>query len=36
VLQERLSAQGKGATELMVPGRPDAPENRRVTIVTQR
>lgn len=36
VLAERLSAQGKGSTELMVPGRPDAPENRRVTIVTQR
>ena len=36
VLQERLTAQGKGASELMVPGRPDAPENRRVTIVTQK
>jgi outer membrane protein OmpA-like peptidoglycan-associated protein len=36
VLPERLKAQGKGSSELMLPNRPDAPENRRVTIVTQR
>jgi outer membrane protein OmpA-like peptidoglycan-associated protein len=36
VLPERLSAEGKGSTELMLPNRPEAPENRRVTIVTRR
>jgi outer membrane protein OmpA-like peptidoglycan-associated protein len=32
----RLQAVGKGSRELMNPGDPVAPENRRVTIVTQR
>lgn len=32
---ERLAAVGKGSRELMNPGQPAAPENRRVTIVTQ-
>jgi outer membrane protein OmpA-like peptidoglycan-associated protein len=32
----RLSAEGKGSSELMVPDWPAAPENRRVTLVTQR
>jgi len=36
VLPQRLAAVGKGATELADPQRPDAPENRRVTIVTNR
>lgn len=36
ILPERLEAIGKGSSELMNPGRPDAPENRRVTIVTKR
>ncbi|MGE5114924.1 MAG: OmpA family protein [Betaproteobacteria bacterium] len=36
LLPERLSAVGKGSTELANPDRPDAPENRRVTIVTKR
>jgi outer membrane protein OmpA-like peptidoglycan-associated protein len=36
ILPERLAPQGKGATELADPQRPDAPENRRVTIVTDR
>lgn len=36
VLPERLVAQGKGSSELMDRSRPDAPENRRVTLVTQR
>ncbi|MEF7614417.1 OmpA family protein [Aquincola sp. MAHUQ-54] len=36
VLPERLAPQGKGSTELADPQRPDAPENRRVTIVTNR
>lgn len=34
VLPERLTAVGKGASELLDPTRPDAPENRRVTVVT--
>jgi outer membrane protein OmpA-like peptidoglycan-associated protein len=32
---ERLVAEGKGDRELMNPDHPAAPENRRVTIVTQ-
>ncbi|MDE2146372.1 MAG: OmpA family protein [Burkholderiales bacterium] len=32
---DRLSAVGKGSTELMNPNDPAAPENRRVTIVAQ-
>lgn len=36
VLPERLQPQGKGATEPMNTDRIDAPENRRVTIVTIR
>ncbi len=32
---DRLTAIGKGSTELMNPGDPAAPENRRVTIVAQ-
>ena len=36
VLPERLAAVGKGATELVDTQRPDSPENRRVTIVTNR
>jgi outer membrane protein OmpA-like peptidoglycan-associated protein len=35
VAAERVDAVGKGATELMNPGQPAAPENRRVTIVAQ-
>jgi len=34
VLPERLTAVGKGASELMNKAQMDAPENRRVTIVT--
>ncbi|MBT9500354.1 MAG: OmpA family protein [Burkholderiaceae bacterium] len=34
VLPERLTAVGKGASELMNKAQLDAPENRRVTIVT--
>ena len=34
VLPDRLQSVGKGATELLNPNQPDAPENRRVTIVT--
>lgn len=34
ILPERLEAVGKGSSELMNRGRIDAPENRRVTIVT--
>jgi outer membrane protein OmpA-like peptidoglycan-associated protein len=30
----RLETQGKGFSELLVPGRPEAAENRRVRIVT--
>lgn len=36
ILPERLTAQGKSSAELMDKARPNAPENRRVTIVTQR
>lgn len=36
VLPERLTPVGKGASELLNPKRADAPENRRVTIVTHR
>lgn len=36
VLRERLTAIGKGSSELMNTAQPDAPENRRVTIVTHR
>lgn len=36
ILPERLVAQGKGSTEPMNRQRADAPENRRVTIVTNR
>lgn len=34
VLPERLVAIGKGSSDLLDPKRPDAPENRRVTVVT--
>ncbi len=34
ILPERLEAIGKGSSELMNRSRADAPENRRVTIVT--
>lgn len=34
VLPERLQPVGKGASEPLNPQQPDAPENRRVTIVT--
>lgn len=36
ILAERLMPQGKGASEPMNKERVDAPENRRVTIVSQR
>ncbi len=36
VLPERLQAVGKGDTELLNTEKPDAPENRRVTIITTR
>lgn len=36
ILPERLTPVGKGASELLNPQRVDAPENRRVTIVTTR
>lgn len=36
ILPERLTPVGKGASELLNPQRADAPENRRVTIVTTR
>lgn len=36
ILRERLSPVGKGSSEPLNTDRPDAPENRRVTIVTQR
>ncbi|MBV8605560.1 MAG: OmpA family protein [Pelomonas sp.] len=36
ILPERLSAVGKGSSEPMNKARVDAPENRRVTIVTMR
>jgi OmpA-OmpF porin, OOP family len=36
ILPDRLSAVGKGSAELLNTERPEAPENRRVTIVTTR
>lgn len=36
ILPERLTSLGKGSAELFDPQKPDAPENRRVTIVTTR
>lgn len=36
ILTERLTAIGKGSSELMNRARIDAPENRRVTIVTNK
>ncbi len=36
ILPERLAPIGKGSNELMDPRRPDAPVNRRVTIVTNK
>ena len=36
ILPERLKAVGKGSNELMNRSRIDAPENRRVTIVTMK
>lgn len=36
ILPERLIAQGKGSSEPLNKARVDAPENRRVTIVTTR
>ena len=36
ILPERLQAEGKGSTEPLNKARVDAPENRRVTIVTVR
>jgi outer membrane protein OmpA-like peptidoglycan-associated protein len=36
ILVERLQPLGKGSSEPYDPARPDAPENRRVTIVTNR
>lgn len=36
ILPDRLAPQGKGSSELMNPDKPEAPENRRVTIVTNR
>lgn len=36
ILPERLVAQGKGSSEPLNPNKVDAPENRRVTIVTNR
>jgi len=36
ILAERLDPVGKGSSELLNTERPDAPENRRVTIVTKR
>lgn len=36
VLPERLQPTGRGATQLLDTAWPEAPENRRVTIVTQR
>lgn len=36
ILPERLAAVGKGSAEPLNAARPDAPENRRVTIVTNR
>ncbi len=36
VLPDRLQSVGKGSTQLLNPDRPEAPENRRVTIITRR
>lgn len=36
ILAERLVPVGKGSAELLNPDRPEAAENRRVTIVTKR
>jgi OOP family OmpA-OmpF porin len=36
ILPERLVPVGKGSSEPLNADRPDAPENRRVTIVTKR
>ena len=36
ILPERLSPVGKGSSELLNTDRPEAAENRRVTIVTRR
>jgi OmpA-OmpF porin, OOP family len=36
ILPERLTAVGRGSAELYDATHPEAPENRRVTIVTQR
>ena len=36
ILPERLAPVGKGSTELLNTDKPDAAENRRVTIVTKR
>jgi OmpA-OmpF porin, OOP family len=36
ILPERLVPIGKGSSEPLNAERPDAPENRRVTIVTKR
>jgi outer membrane protein OmpA-like peptidoglycan-associated protein len=36
VLPERLAPEGKGSAEPLNTARPEAPENRRVTIVTNR
>jgi OOP family OmpA-OmpF porin len=36
ILSERLTSVGKGSAELLDSKHPDAPENRRVTIVTGR
>jgi outer membrane protein OmpA-like peptidoglycan-associated protein len=36
ILPDRLNAVGKGSSELLNAEKPDAPENRRVTIVTTR
>ena len=36
ILPERLSAIGKGSSEPMNKAKIDAPENRRVTVVTSR
>jgi OmpA-OmpF porin, OOP family len=35
IAEERLQAEGRGERELMLPAQPTAPENRRVTFVTQ-
>jgi OOP family OmpA-OmpF porin len=36
IVPDRLAPLGKGSTELADPQRPEAPENRRVTLVTNR